>query len=210
MSRVHRWQGRQRRIGLTGGIASDKSSVSRYLHNQGLPILDADVYAHDALAPGSQATAIVLERYDALGQLTQESSREDDAATRRIDRRALAHIVFNDPVERLWLEQLIHPIVQERLERDLELLSNASCVALVIPLLFEAGLDKLCTEVWVVSCSDKQQQDRLMARNGLSAIEAQQRIEAQWPLERKRQLADHVIDNSGDAESWKEQIQHLL
>ncbi len=210
MSGKHRWQGLQRRIGLTGGIASGKSSVSRYLHNQGLPILDADVYAHEALAPGSQATAIVLERYGALGQLTQESSREDDAATRRIDRGALAHIVFNDPVERLWLEQLIHPIVQERLERDLELLSKASCVALVIPLLFEAELDKLCTEVWVVSCSDKQQQERLMARNGLSAIEAQQRIEAQWPLERKRQLADHVIDNSGDAESWKEQIQHLL
>ena len=210
MSGVHRWQGRQRRIGLTGGIASGKSSVSRYLHNQGLPILDADLYAHEALAPGSQATEIVLERYGALGQLTQESRREGDAAPRRIDRRALAHIVFNDPVERLWLEQLIHPIVQERLERDLELLSNASCVALVIPLLFEAGLDKLCTEVWVVSCSDKQQQERLMARNGLSSIEAQQRIEAQWPLERKRQLADHVIDNSGDAESWKEQIQHLL
>ena len=210
LSGEHRWQGLQRRIGLTGGIASGKSSVSRYLHNQGIPVLDADLYAHEALTPGSQATAIVLERYGALGQLTQESRRKGDAASRRIDRRVLAQIVFNDPVERLWLEQLIHPIVQERLERDIELLSKASCVALVIPLLFEAGLEKLCTEVWVVSCSDKQQQDRLMARNGLSAIEAKRRIEAQWPLERKRQLADHVIDNSGDAESWKEQIQHLL
>ena len=210
LSGKHRWQGLQRRIGLTGGIASGKSSVSRYLHNQGVPVLDADVYAHEALAPGSQATATVLERYGALGQLTQESRGEGDAASRRIDRRALAHIVFNDPVERLWLEQLIHPIVQERLERDLELLSNASCVALVIPLLFEAGLDKLCTEVWVVSCSDKQQQDRLMARNGLSAIEAQQRIEAQWPLERKRQLADHVIDNSGPPNGWQNQVFKLL
>ena len=81
---------------------------------------------------------------------------------------------------------------------------------MVIPLLFEAGLDKLCTEVWVVSCSDKQQQDRLMARNGLSAIEAKQRIEAQWPLERKRQLADQVIDNSGQPNAWQNQIIKLL
>ncbi len=175
----------------------------------GLPVLDADLYAHEALAPGTQATGIVIKRYGALVQRS-EKSRGEGKASQQIDRRALGQIVFNDTAERLWLEQLIHPIVQERLERDIELLSKASCVALVIPLLFEAGLEKLCTEVWVVSCSDKQQQDRLMARNGLTAIEAKQRIEAQWPLEHKRQLADQVIDNSGQPNAWQNQIIKLL
>ncbi len=210
MGGLKRWEGRQRRIGLTGGIASGKSSVGRYLLNQGLPVLDADVYSHEALAPGTQATGIVIERYGALVQLTQKSRSEGNAASQQIDRQALAQIVFNDLVERVWLEQLIHPIVQERIERDIELLSKSSCIALVIPLLFEEGMEKLCTEVWVVSCSDKQQQDRLMARNGLSAIEAKRRIETQWPLERKRQLADQIINNSGEPNEWEGQVSKML
>ena len=210
MSGVNRWQGPQRRIGLTGGIASGKSSVGKYLQKQGLPVLDADIYAHEALSPGTQATGIVIERYGALVQLTQKSRSEGNAASQQIDRQALAQIVFNDLVERVWLEQLIHPIVQERIERDIELLSKSSCIALVIPLLFEEGMEKLCTEVWVVSCSDKQQQDRLMARNGLSAIEAKRRIETQWPLERKRQLADQIINNSGEPNEWEGQVSKML
>jgi dephospho-CoA kinase len=139
-----------------------------------------------------------------------EGREKVDAASRQIDRQALGQIVFNDAAERLWLEQLIHPIVKVRLEQEIELHSKSSALALVIPLLFETGLDKLCTEVWVVSCSKQQQQERLMTRNGLSAIAAARRIEAQWPLERKRLLADHVIDNSGSTNSWQNQAFQLL
>ena len=210
LSQRQRWEGPQRRIGLTGGIASGKSSIGKYLQKQGLPVLDADIYAHEALAPGSQAVGIVIERYGALVQPTQMNSIEEDTASQQINRRALAQIVFNDPVERLWLEQLVHPIVQQRLEREIELLRKASSLALVIPLLFETGLNKLCTEVWAVSCSDKQQQDRLMARNGLSAIEAKRRIKAQWPLKLKCKLADHVIDNTGEPNAWQNQVIKLL
>ena len=210
MSERQRWTGRQRRIGLTGGIASGKSSVSQFLAQQGIPVLDADVYAREALAPGSKAAETVLQRFSHLLHHPPEDREQVDATSRQIDRQALGQIVFNDAVERLWLEQLIHPIVKERLEKEIELHSKASALALVIPLLFETGLDKLCTEVWVVSCSKQQQQERLMTRNDLSAIAATRRIEAQWPLERKRQLADHVINNSGITDCWQSQVLQLL
>ena len=210
MSERQRWKGRQRRIGLTGGIASGKSSVSHFLAQQGIPVLDADVYAREALAPGSKAAETVLQRFGHLLHHPPEGREKVDAASRQIDRETLGQIVFNDAAERLWLEQLIHPIVKVRLEQEIELHSKSSALALVIPLLFETGLDKLCTEVWVVSCSKQQQQERLMTRNGLSAIAAARRIEAQWPLERKRLLADHVIDNSGSTNSWHNQAFQLL
>ena len=210
MSERQRWTGRQRRIGLTCCIASGKSSVSQFLAQQGIPVLDDDVYAREALAPGSKAAETVLQRFSHLLHHPPEDREKVDATSRQIDRQALGQIVFNDAVERLWLEQLIHPIVKERLEKEIELHSKASALALVIPLLFETGLDKLCTEVWVVSCSKQQQQERLMTRNGLSAIAAARRIEAQWPLERKRLLADHVINNSGITDSWQNQVLQLL
>jgi dephospho-CoA kinase len=210
LSERQRWKGRQRRIGLTGGIASGKSSVSHFLAQQGIPVLDADVYAREALAPESKAAETVLQHFGNLLHHPPEGREKVDAASRQIDRQALGQIVFNDAAERLWLEQLIHPIVKVRLEQEIELHSKSSTLALVIPLLFETGLDKLCTEVWVVSCSKQQQQERLMTRNGLSAIAAARRIEAQWPLERKRLLADHVIDNSGSTNSWHNQAFQLL
>ena len=98
----------QRRIGLTGGIASGKSSVGRWLAQQGLPVFDADQYAREALKPGQQATKTVLQRYGSSVQA------EGGAA---IDRAALGRIVFQDPAERHWLEQLIHPIVRERFDQ---------------------------------------------------------------------------------------------
>jgi dephospho-CoA kinase len=210
LSERQRWKGRQRRIGLTGGIASGKSSVSHFLAQQGIPVLDTDVYAREALAPESKAAETVLQRFGHLLHHPPEGREKVDASSRQIDRQALGQIVFNDAAERLWLEQLIHPIVKVRLDQEIELHSKSSALALVIPLLFETGLDKLCTEVWVVSCSKQQQQERLMTRNGLSAIAAARRIEAQWPLERKRLLADHVIDNSGSTNSWHNQAFQLL
>ncbi len=210
MSAKQRWEGPQRRIGLTGGIASGKSSVGKYLQKQGLQVLDADIYAHEALAPGTQATRIVIERYGCLVQHTQKSRSEGNSALQQIDRRALGQIVFNDDAERLWLEQLVHPIVRKRLEQEIELCSRSSALVLMIPLLFEAGLEELCTEIWVVHCSSREQQHRLMARNGFSAIDAKRRIQAQWPLEQKRQLADQVINNNGDINGWESQVLKAL
>ncbi len=191
----------QRRIGLTGGIASGKSCVGRWLADEGLPVLDADQYARDVLKPQSTATALVLERY---GQRVRNA--EGDG----IDRDALGQIVFNDTGERRWLEQLIHPAVQQRFDVALDDLKEAPAVVLMIPLLFEAGLESLCSEIWLVDCTAPQQLERLMNRDGMNRDAALARIDAQWPISRKRGLADHVITNSGHPGSWKQQARALL
>ena len=186
-----RWGGRQRRIGLTGGIASGKSTVARFLaERHGLPVLDADVYAREALAPGTPATRAVLARY---GERVRA-----EAPTDSIDRPALGRIVFAEPRERHWLEQLLHPLVRQRFAAELQRLAAEPAVLLVIPLLFEAGLEGLCREIWLVDCDPAQQRQRLKARDGLSAAEAEARLAAQWPLARKRELADRLINNRGE------------
>jgi dephospho-CoA kinase len=186
-----RWQGRQRRIGLTGGIASGKSTAAHWLADQaGLPVLDADLYAREALAPGSPGEAAVLGRYGA-------AVRPREGEAQGLDRAALGRLVFADPAERAWLEQLVHPLVRQRFETELRRLAAEPVVVLMIPLLFEAGLEGLCSEVWLIDCEPDQQLKRLRDRNALSEAEARARIAAQWPLARKRALADVVLDNRG-------------
>ena len=211
-----RWTGRQRRIGLTGGIASGKSSVGRLLAARGLPVLDADAYAREALAPGTPATAAVLERYGEMvraadGPASGEAVRGATSSPTigataaaleyaALDRAALGRIVFSDPAERQWLEQLVHPLVRTRFAAELERLCAAPVVVLMVPLLFEAGLEALCSEIWLVECDEEQQLQRLMARDGLRETDARARLAAQWPLTRKRPLADRLIDNRGTPE----------
>ena len=191
----------QRRIGLTGGIASGKSTVAALLKDRGYPVLDADAYAKEALAPGTSASNAVLARYGKRVKTELSSS---------IDRACLASIVFNDPHERNWLEQLVHPIVRQRFDEAVQSLHNAPVVILMIPLLFEAGLEGWCSEIWVVHCTPLQQKERLMARNKFSETEALQRIEAQWPLDEKVHLADQVINNSGPHDTLRTQVDLLL
>ena len=178
----------QRRIGLTGGIASGKSSAGKLLQEKhGLAVLDADRYARAALAPGTTAHNNVLTRY----------------GLKELDRKALGEIVFNNPIERLWLEQLVHPIVQQMMDQEVIRLAEARTIVLMIPLLFEAGLESRCTEIWLVDCDEKQQLERLIARDNCTNQQALARINAQWPLARKRLLADRVINNrngSGEIE----------
>jgi dephospho-CoA kinase len=143
----------------------------------------------------------VLQRYGATVQA------EGGAA---VDRAALGRIVFQDPAERQWLEQLIHPIVRARFDQALTLHAKAPAVVLMIPLLFEANLESLCSEIWLADCDESQQLERLIARDGLSAEAAQARIAAQWPLSRKRDLADHVISNRGQPGAWQAQAMDLL
>lgn len=191
----------QRRIGLTGGIASGKSSVAALLQKRGCPVLDADCYAREALAPGTSASNAVVARY---GERIKKDGTSD------IDRAGLAAIVFNDPNERSWLEELIHPIVQRRFDEALRSLPEAPIVILMIPLLFEAGLEKWCSEIWVVRCTALQQRERLMARNNCTEAEAIQRIAAQWPIDIKVQRADSVINNSGRIDDLHDQLDALL
>ncbi|MFM7361206.1 MAG: dephospho-CoA kinase [Cyanobium sp.] len=201
-----RCQGRQRRIGLSGGIASGKSQVGRLLAERSLPLLDADLYARDVLAPGSPASRTVLERYG--DRVRGDGGR--DGADASLDRAALGRIVFHDEQERRWLEQLVHPLVRARFEAELQRLDAEPAVVLIIPLLFEAGLEALCSEIWLVDCEPGQQLERLMARDGLSPDAAAARLSAQWPLARKRPLADVVLDNRGEAAALPAQVDAAL
>ena len=191
----------QRRIGLTGGIASGKSSVAALLEERGYPVLDADLYAREALAPGTSASNAVVARY---------GERVQNDGTSGVDRAGLASIVFNDPNERSWLELLVHPIVQQRFDEAFKALPEAPIVILMIPLLFEAGMEGWCSEIWVVHCTALQQKERLMARNNCTEAEAMQRIEAQWPIDKKVNRADHVISNSGLIDDLQDQLDALL
>jgi len=198
--------GAQRRIGLTGGIASGKSSVGRYLAEQGVPVLDADRYAHDALAPGSEASETVLDRYGTQVIAKPRPGPNTTPTHRSINRRALGDIVFNNPSERHWLEQLVHPLVRERFKQDFNQHEHAEAIVLMIPLLFEVGLTELCSEIWVVNCTPRQQLERLQRRDGLNDASARARINAQWPLSQKCELADLVLDNCSEAGRWQAQI----
>ncbi len=198
----------QRRIGLTGGIASGKSTVGRLLAERGLPVLDADVYAREALAPGSPGAAAVLARYGVRVALAGAATPGEPLPA--VDRAALGRIVFNDAAELRWLEQLVHPLVRQRFATELERLEEAPMVVLMIPLLFEAGLEGLCSEIWLVDCDKEQQLQRLMERDRLGEADARARLAAQWPLARKRALATLVLDNRSGPETLAPQIERAL
>jgi dephospho-CoA kinase len=193
----------QRRIGLTGGIATGKSSVGRLLAREHqLPVLDADSYARTALARDSAASRAVLARYGAAVQTSTDSQE--------LDRKALGAIVFNDPAERRWLEALVHPLVRQRLDQELKQLKDESSVVLMVPLLFEGGLETLCSETWLVDCDEAQQLQRLITRDQCTSAQAQARIQAQWPLARKRTLADRLINNRSGPEQLAAQVAAAL
>jgi len=189
---------KQRIIGITGGIATGKTTVADYLANTfQLPILDADLYARQALT--EERLAKISDRY---GKLII-----DDHGN--LDRRKLGAIIFASRVERQWLEMLIHPYVQECLITEAQRLAPAT-VVMAIPLLFEAKMEDLVTEIWVVACDYQQQLQRLIDRNRLSKNEAIERIASQMPQSEKIELADVVLLNSGNLEKLFSQIDRLL
>ena len=195
----------QRRIGLTGGIASGKSSICKFLSKaKGLPVLDADIYAREVLAPGTSSTKAVFERYgNCVVNLNPNSPIT-------LDRKAIAKIVFKSQQERLWLEKLVHPLIKQRLASEIASLHQSPIVVLMIPLLFEAKLTSFCNEIWLIDCEPEQQCKRLMSRDGLTKKEATARISAQWPMKGKRMLSDVVIDNRGKPKEWRNQVNSLL
>lgn len=188
----------QRIIGITGGIATGKTTVSNYLHDTyGLPILDADIYARQALT-GDRLTKL-SDRYGKL--ILDEQGK--------LDRRKLGAIVFDSACERKWLEALIHPYVQECLINEANRLAP-STVVMVIPLLFEAKMEGLVTETWAITCDPQQQLQRLMNRNHLLESEAKQRISSQMSQSEKIELADVVIVNSDNTEELFFQVDNAL
>ena len=191
----------KRIIGLTGGIGTGKSTVSNYLAERHFPVFDADIYARVAVQPGSAILSQIAARYGASILLTDGS----------LNRQHLGEIVFSNPDERSWLEQQIHPYVRQRLENDLNSISQSEAtVVMVIPLLFEAGMTDLVNETWVVYCSPTQQLERLIVRDRLNLAQAQARINSQMPLQEKCDRADVVLDNTSTLPILLKQIDLAL
>ena len=191
----------QRLIALTGGIGTGKTTVSNYLATTyQLPVLDADIYAREAVQIGSPILSKIAQRYGSDILLPEGT----------LNRRQLGNIVFNSKAERRWLEQQIHPYVRDRMKQALDELSEKPTVVLVVPLLFEAGLTDLGTEIWVVSCSREEQLERLTKRDKLTLEQAEARINSQMPLAEKCDQADVVLNNSSTLEELLKQVDLAL
>lgn len=189
-------------IGLTGGIACGKSTVSRALRAHGAAIIDADALAHELSQPGQAIFNAYVERF----------GREIVTAGGTLDRAAIAARVFADPTVRTEVDAITHPLIRAAAEERLRAARAAEKRAAVldVPLLFEAGWDALADEVWVVALPAEEQLARLLARDkSMSEGEARARISAQMPLTEKCARADIVIDNSGTVEETRECIEQL-
>jgi dephospho-CoA kinase len=161
-----------------------------------LPIWDADIYARSAVAIDSPILQAISQRYG-VGILQSDGT---------LDRRRLGEIIFNDLNERQWLDTQIHPYVRHCFEQEIsQLASNASAI-LAIPLLFEAKMTDLVTEVWVVSCDLSTQLQRVMVRDRIDVAAAQMRIDSQMSLVDKIALADVTLDNSTNTTDLERQI----
>jgi dephospho-CoA kinase len=192
-------------LGITGGIATGKSTVTQMLADLGAPTVSADALAHDLLAPGTVTTRAVLDVFPGCAD-------PSDGARLTVDRRALGKIVFADPAARARLEALTHPAIIAALQDQIaawRVCDQAPAAAAEIPLLFEADLVSLPDRVIVVACGEAVQIARMRARIGVSEEEARERLSAQWPLAEKTAWADVVITTDSDLEDTRRQVEAL-
>ncbi|SES02727.1 dephospho-CoA kinase [Salisediminibacterium halotolerans] len=189
-------------LGLTGGIASGKSTVGNMMKEYGIPVIDADEISRAVVAPGEETLEQIKTHF---GQRVIHSDGT-------LNREELGTIVFSRPEERETLNELIHPAVRKRMQDMAEAKKQAGyqLIVLDIPLLVENSLFYLVDETVVVYAPREIQRKRLMARNGYSEEEADQRLAAQMPIDEKRSYADHIIDNSGSLAETKSQVEQLI
>lgn len=188
-------------IGLTGGIASGKSTVSELLSAHGFKIVDADIASRQAVEKGTKGLERVKE---AFGEQVIDENGE-------MNRAYVGEVVFNQPEKRLELNEIVHPIVREIMEKEkAQYLSEGYHVIMDIPLLFENNLQDTVDEVWLVYTSESIQIDRLMERNNISMEEAKARVYSQISIDKKRRMADHEIDNRDTKLELKQNLENLL
>lgn len=176
-------------VGLTGGVASGKSAVAQSFQSLGVPVIDTDRLAREVVRPGSEALA---ELVDAFGEhiLTEDGE---------LDRRCMRETVFADEAARRRVETILHPRIANRLEQRLEQVDAPYCVV-AIPLLVEAGWTGRVDRILVVDVPESMQVSRVMDRDGIDAQAAQKMLQAQSTREERLEVADDVLDNTGDME----------
>lgn len=185
-------------FGLTGGIASGKSVVAGVFLMLGAKVIDADLIAHDLLRPPSRAYSAVV----------REFGKETLTVSGEIDRKALGRLVFADAEKRLLLNGILHPRIiarQEEMAREAHLQDPRAVIVVEAALIYEAGVSGKFSKVVVTWCEPGQQIERLMAKTGLPRDQSEARVAAQMPADKKRLLADYVIDCSGNVEDTRRQ-----
>ncbi|MCP1125455.1 dephospho-CoA kinase [Bacillus sp. AFS018417] len=189
-------------IGLTGGIASGKSTVSQMFQGFHVPVIDADIIAREVVEPGKEA----------YNEIVTAFGKEVLGENGELDRPKLGGIVFHNEEKRLLLNGIVHPAVRKEMnaQKDMYIREKAQAVVLDIPLLFESKLTGLVDKILLVYVDSETQLTRLMERNNFKEEEAKARIASQMPLEDKITLADEVINNNGTMEETKAQLSRIL
>ena len=188
-------------IGITGGIASGKSTVTNFLRQKGFQVVDADAVVHQLQKPGGRLYQILVQHFG------QEIILENG----ELNRPLLASLIFSNLDEREWSRITQGEIIREELAslRD-KLAQTESIFFMDIPLLFEQDYSAWFDETWLVYVDRDVQVERLMKRDHLSKDEAESRLAAQWPLEKKKDLTSHVLDNNGNQDKLLTQVRILL
>lgn len=186
-------------IGLTGGIATGKSSVSNLLKKRNFQVIDADAVVHDLQQAGS---SLLIEMTKAFGSTILHENGN-------LNRAKLSKIIFSSEKDRLRLERIVHPAVRAEFKRKIRE-SQAEVLFLDVPLLFESGFDDLTTVDLVISTSSEVQLERLKRRDFLTEQEAKNRISSQMPMHEKVMRADFVIDNNGTLCELEESVEKFL
>ena len=188
-------------IGITGGIASGKSTVTNFLRKQGFQVVDADAVVHQLQKPGGRLFQALVQHFGP--EIILENGE--------LNRHLLASLIFSNPEEREWSRITQGEIIREELAtlRD-QLALTEEIFFMDIPLLFEQDYVSWFDDTWLVYVDRDVQVERLMKRDQLSKDEAKSRLAAQWPLEKKKDLASHILDNNGNQEQLITQVVSLL
>jgi len=187
-------------IGITGGIASGKSTLTAYLRKQNIPVFDADASAHDAVRLGSPCLAQIRETF---GDKVLANNGE-------LDRKVMAAIAFSNPEELKKLENIIHRYVWRKIEEFIDTKKQEKIIALDVPLLIECGWYSRVDAVWLLSIPEEEQIKRAIARNNITEEEVRARLNAQMPFSEKKKYATIILDNSGSVGSLEKQVRAAL
>jgi len=194
----------QRRIGLTGGIASGKTTITNYIKKYSdIPILDADYYSKELIKPSSKGYKEILAYFG--HQIIDSDSSENE-----LNKELLKKIIFNNSEHRTWVQNLLHPLIKTKMIEKCNQLKENKVLVLVIPLLFEANFTDLCTEIWLVKCPKETQKKRLISRNKINDHEAEKIINIQLNFEEKSKFSNVILDNSEDQKVWIKKIHKLI
>ncbi len=205
MEILQKSKSRQRRIGLTGGIASGKSTITNYIRkHKNIPILDADNLSRELIKPNTYGYKKIL---DYFGNKIIDNQNNSE---KLINRKLLRNIIFKNSESKEWIEKLLHPLIKEKMIEECSQYKNNETIILVIPLLFEAKFEDICTEIWLVKCPKELQKKRLITRDNISEKEAYESINLQLSFEEKRKFSDIILDNSDDQNKWIDTIRELL